>query len=256
MTDSESERNARDRIKTLTRSRSFGLAGGEYQLVTTTPVIGSSEPVPAKSNVSSAACHSTGLTVLPVCGPMLRCRVALGEAEHGPDRRGRCRIVASGGRPLARRLAGGAGRRRRAAPALREPPRSRHAADGSGNERLAATASKGRNNERTWQNPWRRLPAARYRQACARKEPRWKRRVFGTVAANLGAVRGRIAAAARAAGRAAGAVTLVAVSKTQPAEAVRAALAAGQRVFGENRVQEALAKFPACAASFPTSNCT
>jgi PLP dependent protein len=71
------------------------------------------------------------------------------------------------------------------------------------------------------------------------------------VAANLAAVRGRIEAAARAAGRSADAVTLVAVSKTQPAEAVRAALRAGQRVFGENRVQEALAKFPALRHEFP-----
>ena len=71
------------------------------------------------------------------------------------------------------------------------------------------------------------------------------------LAANLGAVRGRIAAAAIAAGRDADAVTLVAVSKTQPAAAVRAALAAGQRVFGENRVQEALAKFPGLRNEFP-----
>ena len=69
--------------------------------------------------------------------------------------------------------------------------------------------------------------------------------------ANLGAVRGRITAAAMAAGREADAVTLVAVSKTQPAAAVRAALAAGQRVFGENRVQEALAKFPELRQEFP-----
>ncbi len=71
------------------------------------------------------------------------------------------------------------------------------------------------------------------------------------VAANLAAVRGRIAAAARAAGRPADAVALVAVSKTQPAEAVRAALLAGQRVFGENRVQEALAKYPPLRREFP-----
>jgi len=49
----------------------------------------------------------------------------------------------------------------------------------------------------------------------------------------------RIAAACRASGRAADGVTLTAVSKTQPSEAIEAALAAGQRVFGENRVQEA-----------------
>jgi pyridoxal phosphate enzyme (YggS family) len=68
---------------------------------------------------------------------------------------------------------------------------------------------------------------------------------------NLAAVEGRIEAAARAAGRPAGAVTLVAVSKTHPAGSVRAALQAGQRVFGENRVQEALAKFPALRREFP-----
>jgi pyridoxal phosphate enzyme (YggS family) len=49
----------------------------------------------------------------------------------------------------------------------------------------------------------------------------------------------RIARAAQAAGRSAGDVTLVAVSKTQPWAAVQPVLAAGQRVFGENRVQEA-----------------
>jgi pyridoxal phosphate enzyme (YggS family) len=71
------------------------------------------------------------------------------------------------------------------------------------------------------------------------------------IAANLATVRGRIAAAAQAAGRSGAAVTLVAVSKTHPIESVRAALAAGQRVFGENRVQEALAKFPALRREFP-----
>ena len=69
--------------------------------------------------------------------------------------------------------------------------------------------------------------------------------------ANLAAIRGRIEAAARATGRPADAVTLVAVSKTHPAEAVRAAFAAGQRIFGENRVQEALAKFPLLRDEFP-----
>jgi len=72
-----------------------------------------------------------------------------------------------------------------------------------------------------------------------------------SIAANLAAVRGRIEAAARAAGRPPEAVSLVAVSKTQPADAVRAALAAGQRVFGENRVQEGLAKFPELRGEFP-----
>jgi pyridoxal phosphate enzyme (YggS family) len=63
-----------------------------------------------------------------------------------------------------------------------------------------------------------------------------------TVAARLAEVRERIAAAASAAGRAPDDVTLVAVSKAQPATAVAAAAAAGQRVFGENYGQELLAK--------------
>jgi pyridoxal phosphate enzyme (YggS family) len=64
------------------------------------------------------------------------------------------------------------------------------------------------------------------------------------IAENLRRVQDRIANAAIAAGRGPETVTLVAVSKTKPAEAVAAALAAGQSVFGENRVQEAAAKFP------------
>jgi PLP dependent protein len=70
------------------------------------------------------------------------------------------------------------------------------------------------------------------------------------VVANLAAVRQRIAHAAALAGRPPDAVTLVAVSKTHPPEAIRAALLAGQTVFGENRVQEAKAKFPALKAEF------
>jgi hypothetical protein len=65
------------------------------------------------------------------------------------------------------------------------------------------------------------------------------------IAANLAAVRARIAGAERAGGRPPGAVGLVAISKTHPATAVEAALAAGQTVFGENRVQEAQQKYPA-----------
>jgi PLP dependent protein len=65
-----------------------------------------------------------------------------------------------------------------------------------------------------------------------------------TIADNLREVRERIANAAIKAGRDPSSVTLVAVSKTKPVEAVHAAIAAGQRVFGENRVQEAADKFP------------
>lgn len=71
------------------------------------------------------------------------------------------------------------------------------------------------------------------------------------IAANLAAIRARIAEACRRAGRDPAAVSLVAVSKTHPQEAVLAALAAGQAVFGENRVQEAAAKFPALRAAHP-----
>jgi hypothetical protein len=73
----------------------------------------------------------------------------------------------------------------------------------------------------------------------------------GVIAANLAAVRERIAAAARAADRAPGSVTLVAVSKTHRAASVRDALMAGHRVFGENRVQEAQAKYPELREEFP-----
>jgi PLP dependent protein len=62
------------------------------------------------------------------------------------------------------------------------------------------------------------------------------------IASNLAAVRQRIAAAAAAAGRAPEEITLLAVSKTFSADHVRAAHAAGQRDFGENKVQEALQK--------------
>src|SRR5947209_17620213 len=75
--------------------------------------------------------------------------------------------------------------------------------------------------------------------------------MFDHIAGNLAGVRTRIATAAVSAGRAAGDVTLVAVSKTHPEAAVEVALAAGQRVFGENRVQEAQHKYPALKDRFP-----
>jgi PLP dependent protein len=67
----------------------------------------------------------------------------------------------------------------------------------------------------------------------------------------LSEVRTRIARAAKLARRETGEVTLVAVSKTHPAEAIRPLIAAGQRVFGENRVQEAEAKWPALREETP-----
>ena len=73
----------------------------------------------------------------------------------------------------------------------------------------------------------------------------------GVIAANLDAVRARIEAATQAADRPPHSVTLVAVSKTHPATSVREALACGNRVFGENRVQEAQAKYPELREEFP-----
>ncbi len=68
-----------------------------------------------------------------------------------------------------------------------------------------------------------------------------------SLAHSLAAVNARIAEAARAAQRSPDSVRLLAVSKTFPADDVRAAFAAGQRAFGENYVQEALAKIEALA---------
>jgi pyridoxal phosphate enzyme (YggS family) len=69
--------------------------------------------------------------------------------------------------------------------------------------------------------------------------------------ANLAYVRAEIGKAARAAGRDPAAITLVAVSKTFAAEDILPVIAAGQRVFGENRVQEAKGKWPALKAGHP-----
>lgn len=67
------------------------------------------------------------------------------------------------------------------------------------------------------------------------------------LAANLEAIRQRIRAACGRAGREPSSVTLLAVAKTQPSEAVNAAAALGQILFGENKIQEARAKIPLCS---------
>jgi PLP dependent protein len=82
-------------------------------------------------------------------------------------------------------------------------------------------------------------------------EPSPSPTIAAEIAANLAEVRKAIAGAAEAAGRDPASVTLVAVGKVQPVEKLEAALAAGQRVFGENRVQEAKAKFPAQRERYP-----
>jgi pyridoxal phosphate enzyme (YggS family) len=71
------------------------------------------------------------------------------------------------------------------------------------------------------------------------------------VASRLGAVEARIRRAERDFDRTSGAVSLVAVSKTFPADAITPALAAGHRMFGENRVQESKAKWPGLRAAYP-----
>ncbi|MDF1730378.1 MAG: YggS family pyridoxal phosphate-dependent enzyme [Minwuia sp.] len=71
------------------------------------------------------------------------------------------------------------------------------------------------------------------------------------IARALQEVRDRIDAAARDAGRDPAEVSLIAVSKTHPADHIRPAIDAGQRIFGENRVQEAEDKWPALKADFP-----
>jgi PLP dependent protein len=82
----------------------------------------------------------------------------------------------------------------------------------------------------------------------------WRRRIARPIArlmptddasTRLNDVRDRIARAARLAARSPDDVTLIAVSKMHDADAIRPLIAAGQRVFGENRVQEAAAKWPA-----------
>jgi len=70
-------------------------------------------------------------------------------------------------------------------------------------------------------------------------------------AARLAEVRAAMARAERIADRAAGSAALIAVSKTHAAEAITPLIAAGQRLFGENRVQEAQAKWPALREATP-----
>lgn len=68
---------------------------------------------------------------------------------------------------------------------------------------------------------------------------------------SLNDIQSRIAAAARIARRKADDITLIAISKTHDADAIAPLIAQGQRVFGENRVQEAQAKWPALKAAHP-----
>jgi PLP dependent protein len=71
------------------------------------------------------------------------------------------------------------------------------------------------------------------------------------ITANLKKIHQALALAAVKAGRNANAITLVAVSKTKPVADIQAALESGQRLFGENRVQEAALKFPSLRETYP-----
>lgn len=71
------------------------------------------------------------------------------------------------------------------------------------------------------------------------------------IAARLAGIKDRIAYAAKDSGRDPAGVTLVAVTKTHDAAAIGQALEAGHRIFGENRVQEAAAKWPALRQAWP-----
>lgn len=71
------------------------------------------------------------------------------------------------------------------------------------------------------------------------------------IATNIESVKAALTAALENAGRTAGGTRLVAVSKTRSVPEIQAAIEAGQKIFGENRVQEALAKWPALKAAHP-----
>lgn len=72
-----------------------------------------------------------------------------------------------------------------------------------------------------------------------------------TIADALADVKGKIASACRTVGRDPATVTLIAVSKTFAADVIEQAIVAGQNVFGENRVQETKAKWPALREKYP-----
>lgn len=74
---------------------------------------------------------------------------------------------------------------------------------------------------------------------------------MSSIAANIASTREKIARACEEAGRDSDDVNLVAVSKMQPHDSIAAALAAGQRLFGENRVQEAKAHWTALRPQYP-----
>ncbi len=116
------------------------------------------------------------------------------------------------------------------------------AADGSGSRTGSENTHNGGTEVRADRgNRWRRALTAYAQEMSFRSmAPLSTETVLAT---NLRAILGRVAAAAAAVGRDPASITLVAVSKFHPADDVEAAWLAGQRHFGENRVQEAATKF-------------
>src|SRR5579871_2376577 len=123
--------------------------------------------------------------------------------------------------------------------------RCRAGANGVGRRQAPSMGCGGRNPRECGRNS-ARSPSGLVRRSARRSSMSITATMpdVSAIAENLRRVRERIANAAIKAGRKPEAVTLVAVSKTKPVEAVRAAVEAGQTVFGENRVQEAAGKFP------------
>jgi PLP dependent protein len=76
--------------------------------------------------------------------------------------------------------------------------------------------------------------------------------LFMSIAENIAGIRARIATAAKRAGRNPNEIALMAVSKTKPADKIKEAFEAGQRLFGENRVQEFAEKHAELAAASPS----
>jgi pyridoxal phosphate enzyme (YggS family) len=89
-----------------------------------------------------------------------------------------------------------------------------------------------------------------FTMVCRKRQHWWDAGMDETVG-RLQSVREKIEAAERAAGREPGSVTLVAVTKTFEEAAIRPVIEAGHRIFGENRVQEAQAKWPALRGEHP-----
>ena len=238
-------------MNTLIRSRSLGLEGGEYRW---------SRP-PRSAGLPSWCRRSGGFeSRLPqdradrVAGlrPLVSLGVAFGEAKHGPCLVGaiqsRVRPAAPGRRPG--RVSRPATRTRRLARGgARSGPSARGRRPAAIDERLAASARQWAVIRTAWQNPWRRFFSRvrrAHRRALCQERSRDGR---GSITARVVGGKSEGGArphrgAARAAGREPTRSRWSRSARPSRRPRVAPALAAGQRIFGENRVQEAKAKFP------------